>query len=41
MMWKRRSEQGIQQLAEERKLLAERYTIDAEEAERREQLAAE
>ena len=40
MMWKRRSEDGIQQLPEERKVLAERYTIDAEEAHRREQLPA-
>lgn len=40
-MWKRRSSGGIQQLAEERKVLAERYTIDADEASRRERLAAE
>jgi hypothetical protein len=40
MMWKRRSTEGIQQLPEERKALAERYTVDAEEALRREQLAA-
>jgi hypothetical protein len=39
MRWKRRSHAGIQELAEERKVLAERYTIDAEEAQRREQLA--
>jgi hypothetical protein len=39
MAWKRRSSGGIQQLAEERKTLAERYTIDAEQAQRREQLA--
>src|SRR6478672_7635239 len=40
MMWRRQSTDGIQQLPEERKALAERYTIDAEEALRREQLAA-
>jgi len=40
MMWRRQSTDGIQQLPEERKALAERYTIDAEEAQRREQLAA-
>jgi hypothetical protein len=31
----------VKSLPDERKALAERYTIDAEEAERREQLAAE
>src|SRR6478609_9164496 len=40
MMWRRQSTDGIQQLPAERKALAERYTIDAEEAQRREQLAA-
>ena len=39
-MWQRRTVEGIQQLPEERKALAERYTIDAEEAQRREQLPA-
>ena len=41
MMWKRRATDEVQQLPEERKALAERYTIDADEAQRREQLAAE
>jgi colicin import membrane protein len=41
MMWRRESNSGIQQLPDERKALAERYTIDAEEAQRREQLAAD
>ena len=41
MMLKLHSRGGGQQLAEERRTLAERYTIDAEEAQRREELAAE
>src|SRR2546423_1553150 len=41
MMWKRESTTGLQELPEQRKALAERYTIDAEEAQRREQTAAE
>ena len=40
MMWKRPPTTGLQQLPEERKALAERYTIDADEAQRREQTAA-
>jgi colicin import membrane protein len=40
MMWKRRTTVGTLELPEERKALAERYTIDAEEAHRREQLPA-
>ena len=39
-MWKRPPTTGLQQLPEERKALAERYTIDADEAQRREQTAA-
>jgi len=41
MMLKLHSRGGGQQLAEERRTLAERYTIDAEEARRREELVAE
>jgi hypothetical protein len=40
MMLKLHSRGGGQQLAEERRTLAERYTIDAEEAHRRKELAA-
>jgi hypothetical protein len=40
-MWKRASKGEIEPLSEERKALAERYTIDAAEAQKREQLAAE
>jgi hypothetical protein len=40
MMLKLHSRGGGQQLAEARRTLAERYTIDAEEAHRREELAA-
>jgi hypothetical protein len=40
MTLKLHSRGGGQQLAEERRTLAERYTIDAEEALRREELAA-
>jgi hypothetical protein len=39
--WRRESNGGLHSLPHERKALAERYTIDAEEAERRAQLAAE
>ena len=41
MTWRRQSKGVIPRLAQERKLLAERYTIDADEAERRDQLAVE
>jgi hypothetical protein len=40
MMLKLHSRRGGQELAEERRTLAERYTIDADEAHRREELAA-
>jgi|SRR5579884_875559 len=40
MRW-RRTAQEIERLQEERKALAERYTIDTEEAQRREELAAQ
>jgi hypothetical protein len=39
--WRREAKGGLQSLPHERKVLAERYTIDAEEAERRAQLAEE
>lgn len=39
--WRRDSRDALKSLPQERKVLAERYTIDADEAERREQLAAE
>ena len=41
MNWRREPKLLVKRLPDERKALAERYTIDAEEAERREQLAAE
>jgi hypothetical protein len=41
MVWRRESRAGRERLAEERTALAERYTIDADEARRREQLAVE
>jgi hypothetical protein len=39
--WRREPKVVVKSLPEERKVLAERYTIDAEEAQRREKLAAE
>jgi len=41
MRWKRASPDEIEHLSEERKALAERYTIDSAEAQRREQFAAD
>jgi septal ring factor EnvC (AmiA/AmiB activator) len=38
--WRREAKGELQRLPHERKALAERYTIDTKEAERREQLAA-
>ena len=40
-MWRKRASNKVERLPEERKVLAERYTIDADEAQRREQRAAE
>ena len=39
--WRREPKAELKSLPHERKALAERYTIDADEAQRREQLAAE
>jgi hypothetical protein len=39
--WRRETKGEVQSLPHERKALAERYTIDADEADRRAQLAAE
>ena len=39
--WRREEKGGLRSLPHERKTLAERYTIDAEEAERRARLAAD
>ena len=41
MNWRREARGGLQSLPHERKVLAERYTIDSEEAERRAQLDEE
>jgi hypothetical protein len=39
--WRRETKREVQSLPQERKALAERYTIDADEADRRAQLVAE
>lgn len=41
MSWRREAKGGVPSLRQERKALAERYTIDADDAERRTQLAEE
>lgn len=41
MSWRREPKGGVPSLRQERTALAERYTIDADEAERRTQLAEE